>query len=237
VARKILIVLHQEHSTPGRVGRALRERGYELDVRKPRYGDTLPRTMAGHHGAVIFGGPMSANDDEAWIRREIDWIEVPLAEEKPFLGICLGAQMLVRQLGGQVRPHRDGHVEIGYWPIEPTEAGRAMMTWPSHVYHWHREGFEHVRGAELLAVGKTFENQAIRVGPAAYGLQFHPEVTHLMLCRWAAGGREKLSAVGAQPSTAQIAARFRHDHAVKLWLDRFLDLWLAPPAALSIAAE
>ena len=50
--------------------------------------------------------------------------------------------------------------------------------------------------AELLATGSTFENQAIRCGPAAYGLQFHPEVTHLMLCRWTMGGREKLAAPG-----------------------------------------
>src|SRR6476659_7224999 len=158
--RKILVVLHQEHSTPGRVGRLLEERGYELDMRRPRFGDPLPSTMAAHDGAVIFGGPMSCNDNEAWIRREIDWIGVPLFERKPFLGICLGAQMMVRHLGVRVRGHRDGHVEIGYWPIEPTASGRALMHWPSHVYHWHREGFEHVPSAELLATGRTFENQA-----------------------------------------------------------------------------
>ena len=66
----VLIVLHQETSTPGRVGRLLMERGYPLDIRRPRYGDPLPDTLAGHAGAVIFGGPMSANDEEDFIRRE-----------------------------------------------------------------------------------------------------------------------------------------------------------------------
>ena len=94
----ILIVLHQEHSTPGRVGNALRQFGYPLDVRRPRFEDPLPQTMAEHAAAIIFGGPMSANDDTDFIRREIGWIAVPLKENKPFLGICLGAQMFAHHL-------------------------------------------------------------------------------------------------------------------------------------------
>src|SRR5262245_28101059 len=113
----ILAVLHQENSTPGRVGHALRERGFALDIRKPRFGDPLPDTMAGHAGAIIFGGPMSTNGTEGFVRREIDWIAVPLKEQKPFLGICLGAQMLAQHVGARVYPHADGHAEIGYYPI------------------------------------------------------------------------------------------------------------------------
>ena len=74
--QSILIVLHQETSTPGRVGHALRQRGYPLDVRRPALGDPLPATMAEHAGAIIFGGPMSANDTTDFIRREIDWLRV-----------------------------------------------------------------------------------------------------------------------------------------------------------------
>ncbi|HEY9213798.1 MAG TPA: glutamine amidotransferase, partial [Ancylobacter sp.] len=59
---KVLIVLHQEHSSPGRFGRLLVERGYKLDIRRPCLGDPLPDTMDDHLGAVIFGGPQSAND-------------------------------------------------------------------------------------------------------------------------------------------------------------------------------
>ena len=93
----VLIVLHQETSTPGRVGNALRALGHTLDIRRPRFGDPLPETLDLHAGAVIFGGPMSANDPDDYVRREIDWIEVPLREQRPFLGICLGAQMLAKQ--------------------------------------------------------------------------------------------------------------------------------------------
>ncbi len=66
---------------------------------------------------------MSANDPDDFIRREIDWIAVPLKEKVPFLGVCLGAQMLARQLGATVAPHAHGCGEIGYYPLKPTAAG------------------------------------------------------------------------------------------------------------------
>src|SRR5207249_10879131 len=63
--------------------------------------------------------------------------------QRPFLGICLGAQMLAKQLGAQVAPHHEGRVEVGYYPIRPTEAGHALCPdWPERVYHWHGEGFQ-----------------------------------------------------------------------------------------------
>ena len=77
----VLIILHQEHSTPGRLGHALQQLGYYLDVRRPRFGDALPPTMAEHSAAIIFGGPMSVNDGEDFIRREIEWVGVPLRDE------------------------------------------------------------------------------------------------------------------------------------------------------------
>ncbi len=155
------------------------ERGVGLDVRRPRYGDPLPETLDEHCGAIIFGGPMSANDADDFVRREIDWIAVPLQEQKPFLGICLGGQMLARQLGGKVCPHPHGHAEIGYYPIRPTALARSICDpWPDHVYQWHREGFDLPDGAELIAEGDTFPVQAFRYGDAAYALQFHPDVTH-----------------------------------------------------------
>ncbi len=87
---------------------------------------------------------MSVNDEDAWLRREIDWIGVPLKEDTPFLGICLGAQMLARHLGQRVRPHPHGRVEVGYYPIQPTEQGHCICDcrFPTHVYQWHREGFD-----------------------------------------------------------------------------------------------
>jgi GMP synthase (glutamine-hydrolysing) len=225
----VLIVLHQEHSTPGRVGLRLAERGHLLDIRRPRFGDPLPETLADHAGAIVFGGPMSANDEEDYVRREIDWLAVPLAEKAPFLGICLGAQMLARHLGSPVGQRGDGLVEIGYYPLKPTDEGEALLPWPSKVYQWHREGFDLPAGAELLATGDLFANQAFRYGPTAFGLQFHIELTLLMMNRWTTRGAERFTLPGAQGRHAHLEGRALYDAESSAFLDRFLELWLALP--------
>ena len=230
-AKPVLVVLHQEHSTPGRVGRLLAQRGHPLDIRRPCLGDPLPDTLARHAGAVVFGGPMSANDDHhAFIKAETEWVGVALREDKPFLGLCLGAQMLARHLGARVYPHPDGRAEIGYFPLLPTPEGEALadavgVPWPPYVYHWHREGFDAPPGAATLATGDDFPVQAIRAG-RAYGLQFHPEVTYAMVCRWTVRGAERLALPGAQDRARQIEGRLLHDPHVSSWLDAFIDHWL-----------
>ena len=221
--RRVLIVLHQEQSTPGRVGRLLQHMGMQLDIRRPRYGDPLPKTMSGHAAAVIFGGPMSANDTDDFIKQEIDWIGVPLRDEKPVLGLCLGAQMLARHLGERVYTHPQGRVEVGYYRIHSTPAGRALCSspFPDHVYQWHKEGFDLPKGAELLASGGDFEIQACRYG-SAYGLQFHPEVTYAMMCRWTTRAHERMGAPGAQPRDAHLQGWYVHDGVVSRWIETFL---------------
>ena len=240
--KRIVIVLHQETSTPGRVGMKLLQKGYELDIRRPALGDALPDNVADYAGAVIFGGPMSANDDEEhdFIRTEIDWIAKPLETGVPFLGICLGGQMLARQLGAKVFGFPDDRAEIGYYDIHATAMGTAYGPWPQKVYQWHREGFELVDGAVCLAAsGGDFPNQAFRYGDTAYAIQFHPEVTHTMMNRWLVKAEERLKLPGARPRETHFSDRFVHDPAVDCWLDRFLDSWLASARApvSALAAE
>lgn len=223
----ILLVLHGEMSTPGRIGVHLRERGFALDVRRPRFGDELPATLDSHAGAVVFGGPQSANDVDEVIKREIDWLGVPLAENKPYLGICLGAQLLAKRLGARVYKHADGHAEIGYYPIRPTAAGRRLCgDWPNQVYQWHREGFDLPSGAEMLAEGDSFPVQAFSYG-SAYALQFHVDVTHATMCRWTTRGHDRMSLPNAKPREAHFEDRLMHDAACKAWLIAFIDRWLA----------
>jgi GMP synthase (glutamine-hydrolysing) len=234
----ILIVLHQPSSTPGRVGNYLLQRGYPLDIRKPCIGDPLPDTLAHHSGAVVFGGPQSANDNIDYVLREIDWMAVPLTENKPLLGICLGAQMMARHLGGKVYFHDEGRVEVGYYPIRPTAAGHAISPiWPDHVYQWHREGFDLPTDSILLAEGDTFPCQAFRHGDHAFGLQFHPEVTHAMMCRWLVRGAHRMDLPGAKPRQAHFEDRWVYDHGMKTWLSAFLDHWLRHVRAAAHAQD
>jgi GMP synthase (glutamine-hydrolysing) len=223
----VLIVLHQQHSSPGRVGCWFRDRGFPLDIRRPRFGESLPKTLAHHAGAVIFGGPMSANDPDDYMKIETEWIGVALKEKKPFLGICLGAQMLARHLGASVSVHPDACVEIGYKDLEATVEGRSICAWPRSFYQWHREGFELPAGSTLLARSRgAFRNQAFLFGSAAVGVQFHPEITYAQVHRWTGYNPDRLWLKGAEPRDAQVRQHVQHGARVGRWLDDFLPAWL-----------
>jgi GMP synthase (glutamine-hydrolysing) len=225
----VLIVLHGELSTPGRVGLQLKNRGHPLDIRRPRFGDSLPESLEEHAGAVIFGGAQSVNDDDEIVRREIDWVGVPLKERKPFLGICLGAQMLAKQLGARVYAHPEGHAEVGYYPIRPTAEGLAVCRdWPDHVYQWHREGFDLPNQAVMLAEGDSYPVQAFSYGGCAFALQFHVDVTYATMCRWTTRGHARMELPNAKPREAHFEGRFVHDAACRAWLSEFIDHWLKP---------
>lgn len=227
-SRRFLLVVQQRPAMTGRVGERLERRGFELDIRCPPEGDPLPEGLEGYRGAVVFGGPMSVNDDLPGIHAQLDWLPRAVASNRPLLGICLGAQLLAKALGGDVRQHPEGLTEVGYYPIRPTEAGRALFGGPLYVYHWHREGLRLPVGAERLAQGEHFPNQAYRVGERAYGIQFHPEVTQEVMEEWMERAAEKLKWPGAQDPATQRTGHTRYDAALSVWLDRFLDLWLGP---------
>jgi GMP synthase (glutamine-hydrolysing) len=224
--KPVLIIMHRLESEPGAIGQYFKTNGIPLDIRRPRFGDILPRTMDGHAGAIIFGGPMSVNDPDRYIKEEIDWIGIPLSEGKPLLGICLGAQMLAKHLGGRVHSHHAGRVEVGYVPIAARAEAQMFGPWPSQVYQWHGEGFTLPHGAALLAEGSVFENQAFRYGPYAFGFQFHPEITLAMIHRWIVHKAARLSQPGAQHPAAHVKAHLVHGTRTQSWTNQFLEKWL-----------
>jgi GMP synthase (glutamine-hydrolysing) len=221
-----LIVMHQETSNPGHVGQWFVRNGFPLDIRKPRFGDPLPETLAGHCGVVIFGGPMSANDADEFIRREIGWIGVALKEKAPLFGICLGAQMLAVHLGAKVAFDPEERAEMGYYPVATTPEGRSVGPFPDHVYQWHREGCELPRGACRLATSSgAFPNQAFAYGPAAVGVQFHPEITFAQVHRWTGSRHAAPPLKGAHEREEHIRGHIAHGPKVQAWLDGFLARW------------
>ena len=228
--KRALIIQHQGHSDAGRVGQGLAARGYDLDIRKPALGDDLPDNLKNHDCVVIFGGPMSINDDLPFLKQEIQWTKDHLLSDKPFLGICLGGQMIAKALGATVRPRDDQMVEVGFREIEATDAGVESGLFPEtlQAFQWHGEGFTLPDGAENLASSPLFPHQAMRMKDAHHivGLQFHPELTQAMHHKWVVTARARLSDPGADTPSKQLHDVKFHSPPLKAWLEQFLDHWL-----------
>ena len=218
--------MHQASSDPGRVGRALTRRGFVLDIRCPAIGHELPDTLADHAGVIVFGGPMSANDEHLhFIAMELEWVKMAARSGKKLLGICLGAQLLSRALGGSVKTHPDRAVEIGYWPITPTAHGVHLFDEGFTLFHWHREGMSCPDQATGLAYSDRFGCQAFQMRDDVFALQFHIELTSAMMNRWCVRGKIDVGFSGAQTRSQQLEARRLHDQELRAWLERFMDRW------------
>lgn len=233
---RILVIVHQATSDPGLVGQVLQQMGYRLDIRCPAIGHELPTAIAAYDGTIVFGGPMSANDELPFLRDEMGWIEATLTANLPYLGICLGAQLLARVLGQRVISHPAGLREIGYFPLHPTPQGQWLFRQPMMVYQWHQEGFDIPPEAHLLAAGETFTNQAFQYGDCAFGLQFHPEITIAMIETWTTKAADQLSLPGAQAKSLHFERHQRYGQQVERWLRRFLRQWLSIDSELELSA-
>ena len=224
-----LFILHQQTSEAGDIANKLKIRGFNIEIRRPSLGDSLPTNLNNYSAIVVFGGPMSANDNNEFMNKEIDWIGQVLQSEVPFLGICLGAQILVKYLGCKVEKNPKEFSEIGFYKIQPTENGIKMFQSQDVFYQFHTEGFELPSGCELLAKGDIFTNQAFRY-KNCYGLQFHPEVNIYLHLKWLFLVLIKKPHIlfknGAQNIFYQLWLRIKYNSSISRWLDDFLDNYL-----------
>jgi GMP synthase-like glutamine amidotransferase len=181
--RQCLIVQHVKAEPSWAIGTALRRAGIEADVRRTFAGDALPPDTSGYGGVVVMGGPMSACSDHGFATRqaEVALLGDALARAVPTLGVCLGAQLLALAAGARAYRGADGP-EVGWSSVDLLEAvdddalfGGVPRRLP--VLHWHGDTFDLPPGAVLLARTARYPNQAFRVREAAWGLQFHLEVT------------------------------------------------------------
>ena len=224
-----LFILHQKTSEAGNIGYKLKKRGFDFEIVRPSLGEDLPKNINKYQAIIIFGGPMSVNDNENYIKQEITWIGEVLKTDVPFLGICLGAQLIAKYLGCKVEKNINDLSEIGFYKIKPTSQGLKIFESQKFFYQFHSEGFELPTGCELLAKGDIFNNQAFKY-KNCYGLQFHPEVNIYLHLKWLFLVLIKKPHVlfkkGAQNFFYQLILRIKYNYSISKWLDNFLDNYL-----------
>lgn len=187
---RILVVENSRHVPPGLVGDVLVERGVELVTVRPAEGEALPSGPDGFDGALVLGGPQSANDDEGhpYIPDLLGLIRAFGAAERPLMGICLGAQMLARAYGARVRVH--DVPEIGFTMLDATADAvndpllAESVPLPA-ILEWHFDSFALPEGARLLAGSAACANQIFRLGEDLYGFQCHFEADATLARAWA----------------------------------------------------
>lgn len=191
--KEVLIIKNISREGPGILEEVLKENSISYTLTDMSTGQRLP-SVNKISALVVLGGPASANDATAEMIYELDYIRSALNENIPYLGICLGLQILVKSAGGKVviSPVKETGFKNDYgknFTVELTEDGKKdpLFNGIGHsvkVFHLHSETVELIHNMTLLGTGKDCYRQIVRVGINAYGIQCHFELTSGMFEQW-----------------------------------------------------
>jgi GMP synthase (glutamine-hydrolysing) len=185
--RPILIVQHMDDDGPGLFQDLLTSQNVPFVLLESDK-EALPETLDEYSALVVLGGHQAATDNTPPLVQEKQLIRQALRDAMPYLGICLGGQLLAAVCGADIQV--GSVIEVGFFTVPLTEEGRtdplfADWTGAGHmVFDWHHDHYSLPDGAVLLERGEIAPLQAFRVGTCAYGVQHHPELTPSMLKLW-----------------------------------------------------
>ena len=185
----ILIIKHIDIEGPGTLGDFFKSRGEPFRIVELGAGEILPADPKVFKAVVVLGGPMNVDEEDRYpfLKPENEFIQKVLKVNIPFLGICLGSQLLAKAAGAKVV--KSPVKEIGWYQIQLSTEGQKDPLFTGFkesdpIYHWHGDMFQIPVNAKLLASAQGCPHQALRVGHNAYGLQFHVEVTDRSIKEW-----------------------------------------------------
>ena len=197
--KRAVAIRHVMYEDAGTLANVLAEKQIHLDYVDAGTTDLAQLNNQEIDLLIILGGAISANDEATYpcIKQELALIKERLLADRPTLGICLGAQLIAKALGSEVK---GGHAyEFGWFPLTATTDDPLLAHFTSQgvtMFHWHYETFDLPEGATLLASSALYKNQVYRWGKNTLGLQCHPEVQAETLENWLIGNAFEISHAG-----------------------------------------
>jgi len=184
----ILGVIHGAKVRSGVFGQVAAARGHRVEEWSLAWGTPPPRAIDDYGAVFIFGGAMHADQDDhhPWLRDENFFIQRLLDLHVPVLGVCLGAQLIAKACHAPVGPAPRS--EVGWSEIEllGDAAGDPLfggLPRRFDAFQWHHYTYGVPAGGVELARSAVC-TQAFRLGDAAWGIQFHAEVTLRQILGW-----------------------------------------------------
>ena len=194
--KPILILRNIPRESPGLIEILLKE--HNLKYHLVDFDEsTVIESIENYSALVILGGPESANDMTPKMHNELALIREAIEEQIPYLGICLGLQTLVKALGGKVVKCQTNEIGFrdsknNFFKVKLTSDGRTDKLFNDlpdihTVFQLHGETVQLTPQMTLLASGDFCQNQIIKIGETAYGIQSHFELTTDLLEAWITG--------------------------------------------------
>ena len=216
ISMRLLVFQHLDCEHPGSLRKFLAEDGVEWDTVELDAGAPIP-DLKGYDALWVMGGPMDVWDVEEcpWLIPEKQAIRTWVRDlQRPYLGLCLGHQLLADALGGTCGPQRPP--EVGVYQVKLTPEGVADPLFEGlpevqTCLQWHGVRVaQPPEGAVVLATSDGCSVQAMRVGPKAWSTQYHVEVEPDTVDNWAAipeykAALEKTLGPGAADAIKQAA--------------------------------
>jgi GMP synthase-like glutamine amidotransferase len=221
---RLAVIRHERATGLGRFRGLLSERGVDYTI----LSSASTFDLAGFDGVLVLGGSLSA--DDARLAAACESLREAVLDGVPYLGVCLGGQLLARVLGAPVK--RAG-AEAGIHDVFLTDAARsdpvfAGLPGKIEVFGWHTDSFDLPRGAVPLAGSLACAFQAFRYGRTAYGVQFHPEVRVDDVLAWQnVNGYRSLLEQSGRTWSSILAELHRAGEGLDEFAAQLLDRWLS----------
>lgn len=234
---KILVFQHVPYEPLGTLDPLLKAAGFRIRYINFSRSPWLRPALDKYAALIVLGGPMNSDQIDTYpnLITEVEVIREAVERDMSVLGICLGAQLLAKALGGSVS--RNATREIGWYDVELTAAGAAdpvlsIFAQRQQVFQWHEDGIKLPRQVVHLARSPASEVQAFRHGEHVYGFQFHLEVDGSLIDRWLTvpdnqavleeeRGNIDADAIRAQTSQTIGDSQQLSQETFSRWIDRF----------------